>query len=582
MNWQSEIPTWCNSTLQSYLLMMDQACVYIKNRPNATGVDQVWELWAQSQKCQECPLWKMVSVENGASAAVIVNTTYPTCMELRNLNDTCNFTYHFGEFGIYAMDVSSSGGGGECPEVIVHNSPANIYLPLLWTALVIVLMLTTWGFKCVIKQSVTCCRPLMASWFSIANDVEDQEVLLLSDSTDSQGDQIIRHRIRSLDALRGLTIISMILINYGGGGYWFLKHSPWNGLTPADVVFPCFVWIMGASCVLSLNSQLRRALSKRRIFKKILLRSILMFLLGLMLNSLSDNNIHTFRIPGVLQRLSFAYLIVASLELVGLDPEDNQRFSWFAAVRDILCSWRQWIGVGICVVIHILISLLLPVPGCPSGYLGAGGLEKGGQYRNCTGGAARLVDEFVFGANHIYQRPTTRTIYDTSVAFDPEGILGSLTTILCAYLGAAAGKVLLLFHANRQRILRWMLWSILTGLMGGALCSFSINGGPIPMNKNLWSLSYVLVASSVAFLSLTILYIFIDALAWWSGAPLRHAGMNSILLYVGHILARPLLPFSWSPVSSTHGAHFAMHATGTAVWILLSWILYRKRIFLTL
>ena len=62
------------------------------------------------------------------------------------------------------------------------------------------------------------------------------------------------------------------------------------------------------------------------------------------------------------------------------------------------------------------------------------------------------------------------------------------------------------------------------GLMGGALCSFSINGGPIPMNKNLWSLSYVLVASSVAFLSLTILYIFIDALAWWSGAPLRHAG----------------------------------------------------------
>lgn len=94
--------------------------------------------------------------------------------------------------------------------------------------------------------------------------------------------------------------------------------------------------------------------------------------------------------------------------------------------------------------------------------MGAGGLEKGGQFANCTGGAARYIDQFVFGTNHIYQRPTTRAIYSTTVAFDPEGILGSLTCVLCAYLGAQAGKVLLYFHANRQRILRWMLWSIMT------------------------------------------------------------------------------------------------------------------------
>jgi len=82
---------------------------------------------------------------------------------------------------------------------------------------------------------------------------------------------------------------------------------------------------MGASCVLSLNSQLRRALSKKKILRKILRRSVLMVLLGLMLNSLGDNNITTLRIPGVLQRLAFVYVIVASLELLGLDPEDNQR-----------------------------------------------------------------------------------------------------------------------------------------------------------------------------------------------------------------------------------------------------------------
>ncbi len=82
---------------------------------------------------------------------------------------------------------------------------------------------------------------------------------------------------------------------------------------------------MGASCVLSLNSQLRRALSKQRILYSTVRRSVAMLVIGLVLNSLSNNNIKTFRIPGVLQRMSFVYLIVALIELTGFDPEDNQR-----------------------------------------------------------------------------------------------------------------------------------------------------------------------------------------------------------------------------------------------------------------
>jgi heparan-alpha-glucosaminide N-acetyltransferase len=135
------------------------------------------------------------------------------------------------------------------------------------------------------------------------------------------------------------------------------------------------------------------------------------------------------------------------------------------------------------------------------GYTGAGGLEKNGLYRNCTGGAARLVDVSLFGNDHIYQRPTPRAIYDTTLAFDPEGLcffhslhfcayldissndeeslflnfffifyiffqfsgaLGGLTCVLCAYLGAEAAKVLLVFPANKQRIVRWMLWALVT------------------------------------------------------------------------------------------------------------------------
>ena len=82
---------------------------------------------------------------------------------------------------------------------------------------------------------------------------------------------------------------------------------------------------MGASCVLSLNSQLRRALGKKRILFSIIRRSLLMFIIGVILNSLKNNNIKTLRIPGVFQRLSFVYLTVALIELGSFDPEDNQR-----------------------------------------------------------------------------------------------------------------------------------------------------------------------------------------------------------------------------------------------------------------
>lgn len=116
-------------------------------------------------------------------------------------------------------------------------------------------------------------------------------------------------------------------------------------------------------------------------------------------------------------------------------------------------------------------------------------MEKDAQFSNCTGGAARFVDITLFGSDHIYQRPTAQVIYDTTVPFDPEGLiyllfafemyhcfysnllfncfsttgmLGSLTCVLCSFLGAEAAKVLLIFPANNQRISRWLTWSLLT------------------------------------------------------------------------------------------------------------------------
>ncbi|XP_057371635.1 heparan-alpha-glucosaminide N-acetyltransferase-like [Daphnia carinata] len=572
MNWAPEIPEWCNSTKKQYLLKMDQACFTLHHISKHTKEDI--ELWGQSSKCQECPMWKFALIKPASTAVVVVNTTYPTLFQVkRNELTVCNFSFQFGEFGQYSMNASHD----ECSGIELNTLPANIYLPLLWASVAIFLVLFIWGLKCVMQDQYISCH--LSNWLPGSSTAEAS---LLITETSAQQANPIRYRIRCLDTFRGLTIILMIIVNYGGGGYWFFEHSPWNGITIADVIFPCFVWILGASCVLSLNSQLRRALSKQRIVFGVVRRSVAMLVIGLVLNSLNNNNVKTFRIPGVLQRLSFVYLIVALIELIGFDPEDNHRYAWFASIRDIVCSWRQWIIVNVLVTTQLLITFLLPVPGCPLGYMGAGGLEKNGLYKNCTGGAARYVDIALFGNDHIYQRPTPRAIYDTTLAFDPEGMLGGLTCVLTAYLGAEAAKVLLAFPANKQRIIRWLLWSLLTGLTGGLLCAFRIDDGPIPINKNLWSLSFALVTSSIAFCVLTILYVFIDVLSWWSGAPFRYAGMNALLLYIGHVFARPLLPFSWQPLASTHAAHLSMNLTAAAVWILIAFVLYRKRLFFTL
>merc|ERR1719273_1218987 len=93
-------------------------------------------------------------------------------------------------------------------------------------------------------------------------------------------------RVRSLDAFRGLAIVIMIFVNYGGGGYSFFAHARWNGLTVADLVFPWFMWIMGVSMVISIQSQLRKSVSRRKMILNVLRRSAILFFLGLVINSI--------------------------------------------------------------------------------------------------------------------------------------------------------------------------------------------------------------------------------------------------------------------------------------------------------
>ncbi|XP_028968461.1 heparan-alpha-glucosaminide N-acetyltransferase [Galendromus occidentalis] len=374
----------------------------------------------------------------------------------------------------------------------------------------------------------------------------------------------------------------MIFVNYGGGGLWLFEHIPWDGLTFADLLFPWFVWIMGVSMAISLRSMRRKCVPLSEIFFKILSRSVKLFLLGLILNSMGKNNdISKLRIPGVLQRFAVSYFVVASMHMFFSRATDAAETAKWAKIRDVALYWQEWVMMISLVAIHVLLTFLLDVPDCPKGYLGPGGLHENGTHFNCTGGAAGYIDRVVLGPNHMYGHPTTEKIYETSQPFDPEGVLGCLTSIFLTFLGLQAGKILLTFNNPGRRLSRWICWGVLLGLLAGILCGFSKEDGWIPINKNLWSLSYVLCTAGLAFLLLSVFYLIIDVLALWSAVPFIYPGMNSILVYVGHALVTDMLPWFWAG-PETHWRYMAMNLGGAYIWVLIAYVLHENRVYLAL
>ena len=188
-------------------------------------------------------------------------------------------------------------------------------------------------------------------------------------------------RVKSLDAFRGLSITVMIFVNYGGGSYYFFNHSPWNGLTVADLVFPWFVWIMGVSLAISTQSRLRNSVPRRQLVLRVLKRSAILILLGLIINSRGGgNDLRTLRLPGVLQRFGLTYVVVGVAESLLL-PRQFPEQSPAPPLLDLTSSGWQWLAAVLSLGLYTAVTLLLPVPGCPTGYLGPGGLTDGGAHR---------------------------------------------------------------------------------------------------------------------------------------------------------------------------------------------------------
>ena len=438
-------------------------------------------------------------------------------------------------------------------------------------------------------------------------------------------------RVVSIDAFRGISLSIMIFVNSGGGGYdRFFDHSRWNGLTVADLVFPWFVWLSGVSMAISFASERRRGASPMQLARRVVWRSLKIYALGLFLNN--GTNLSEWRVIGVLPYFAVSNLIVGLLEAfvhpeaLSGDAEGGAAASTAGgagggkaaapalpvtladALRlDVLRYAWQWLLMTILALVYLLTQFYMPLAdGCPTGYLGAGGLADNGAFlgKGCTGGAHRAVDVALFGEAHIYHdkhgdgslvsSATCSDIYRCDV-YDPEGALGMLSAAWMAWLGLQAGRVLTTYaHLRngpggvkstlRPFAARWLAWGLLQCLVAGMLCGFSKEDGLIPVNKNLWSPSFVLLLAGFANLQLALWYAVVDVWGFWSGAPFVHAGANSILIYAGSEAFSSYFPFNATPLGdpASHGEHLASNIAGVCSWLIIARFLYLKGFFINL
>ncbi|XP_048248503.1 heparan-alpha-glucosaminide N-acetyltransferase-like isoform X3 [Haliotis rufescens] len=591
------VPFMCPDDVPEY--KMDTALFTIRNDQNQQAK---LRLYTQSEECDTCnliPEWEILPAQN---CSILVDTRWPVRIEIRTVTNesvksvdpSCsegNLTKLFLEYGDYVVYMKSTEDNEQatCSKLIIMNDPSDSNIPIyvalgIGVFLALVWILMKYLYRRGILHRIIyfwSTEGMMVHRYS-TQDLGTPTNINAGEDPNKEDKKEKKERLKSLDTFRGMSILVMIFVNYRAGYYWFFKHSIWNGLNLADFVFPWFVWIMGTSMVFSFSSQLKRSTPKTLMFWKILKRSAILFLLGLVVNTEGTPGgveIEEIRIPGVLQRFAGTYLIVATIHMFFAKTTDEHQHCWWSPVRDILDYWPEWILHLVMVTVWLAITFALPVPGCPKGYLGPGGLHEGGKYENCTGGAAGYIDRVIFGNSHIYGNPTAKAIYKTSVPYDPEGLLGTLTSCFLCFLGLQAGKILLQQKDWVQRCKRFLIWGIILGVIAAILSKASKNDGFIPICKNLWSLSFVLALSSLAFILFMLCYLLIDVWKVWSGAPFCYPGMNSIFYYVCHESFSTCFPVTVA-VPGSHGWALFMDLWGPAVWCFVTYRLHVMKLYI--
>ena len=294
-------------------------------------------------------------------------------------------------------------------------------------------------------------------------------------------------RLVSLDAFRGFTIAAMIMVNYPGTWhhvYAPLLHEYWHGITPTDLIYPFFIFIVGISIVLAYKKRKEAGLPKKELYKKIVIRSIKIFAVGIFLNLFPSFDFETLRVAGVLQRIAIVFAACSFLFLTT---------GWKA---------QAWTAAVI-LVFYWLAMTLIPVPG-----IGKPMLEPGLNL------AAWIDSQYLPG-----------TMWQGT--WDPEGIFSTLPSIATGITGMLAGTIIVK-GISTERVILWLFsLGFLSAIMG------EVWGWTFPINKPIWTSSYVLFTSGLAAMTLATAMFFIDLLNFRRGTSFGIIyGANAITAYV--------------------------------------------------
>ncbi|XP_076949252.1 uncharacterized protein LOC143621833 [Bidens hawaiensis] len=379
------------------------------------------------------------------------------------------------------------------------------------------------------------------------NDNGDENPILLKKTS---------KRVATLDAFRGLTIVLMILVDDAGSVYERIDHSPWNGCTLADFVMPFFLFIVGVAIALAL----KRVPNMKYAVRKIIIRTLKMLFWGILLQGGYSHapddldygvDMKKIRWCGILQRIALVYMIVALIETftTKLRPTaiEPGHFSIFSAYR-----W-QWLGGFIAFLIYMITTFTLYVPNwsftihhehkSETFTVECGMRGHLGPACNAVG----YVDRQVWGINHLYTQPVWIRLKACTLSspeagplrpdapswcrapFEPEGLLSSISAILSGVIGIHYGHVLIHFKGHAERLKQWV--SMGFGLLIIAILLHFTDA--IPINKQLYSISYVCFTAGAAGIVFSAFYILIDV--WGKRAPFllfEWIGMNAMLVFV--------------------------------------------------
>ncbi|GAB2590574.1 DUF1624 domain-containing protein [Dyella jejuensis] len=351
-------------------------------------------------------------------------------------------------------------------------------------------------------------------------------------------------RLLSVDALRGCTVAGMLLVNDPGDWnhvYTPLDHAPWNGCTPTDLVFPFFLFVVGVSIALSMLPRLEQGMAPATLMRGACWRALRILGLGVLINVLAwwwMPGVH-LRFPGVLQRIGVCFAVVSAFALY-----TRPRTQWSAiAVILVGYAWLLWLG---------------------------GSLDRWVNIVSRT-------DTAVFGHFVYLIDPATGR------GHDPEGLLSTLPSIATTLLGLRMGSWL---RAERRQHL--LLAGVIAVVLGWLWSRW------LPLNKNLWTPSFVLWCGGWATLALLAFHGVIDKRGW--PALGRRFGVNAIAAYAGSELMQIVLPAlgwqdplyqhlfaSWiTPLAGPSIASLAWAVAFVALWWLIVYAMDRRRIYLKL